>query len=76
MPRGVEFRKRAQECYRLSTQLHQPEHRSFAIELAKAWIDLAEYSERKTAAQSAADLMGKTEGGDLGDCSFGDGPTS
>ena len=50
MPRGVEFRRRAQECYCLSTRLHQSEHRSFALELARAWIDLAEDHERKTAA--------------------------
>jgi hypothetical protein len=50
MPRGAEFRRRAQECYRLSTQLHQSEHRSFALELAKAWIGLAEDHERKAPA--------------------------
>ena len=50
MPRGAEFRRRAQECYRLSTQLHQSEHRSFALELARAWIGLAEDQVRKTAA--------------------------
>ena len=51
MRRGEEFRRRGQECYRLSTQLHHPEHRSFAIELAKAWIGLAEYEERKELVQ-------------------------
>ena len=47
MPRGAEFRRRAQECYRLSRQLLHAEHRSFAIELAKAWMVLAQYEERK-----------------------------
>jgi hypothetical protein len=50
--RGEEFRKRAEECYRLSTQLRLPAHRSFALDLAKAWIGLAEYEERKGTAQN------------------------
>jgi len=50
--RGEEFRKRAEECYRLSTQLRLPAHRSFALDLAKAWIGLAEYEERKATAQN------------------------
>jgi hypothetical protein len=53
MPRGEEFRKRARECYRLSTQLQHDEHRSFAHDLANAWIALAEYDERKANAQRA-----------------------
>jgi hypothetical protein len=53
MPRGEEFRKRAQVCHRLSTQLQRPVHKSFALDLEKAWIELAEYEERKTAAQNA-----------------------
>jgi hypothetical protein len=76
MPRGAEFRRRAQECYRLSTQLQQPEHRSFALELAKAWISLAEDHERKMATPNPDELMSKTEDGDRDGCSFGDGPTS
>jgi hypothetical protein len=52
MPRGEEFRKRAQLCYRLSTQMQRPAHKSFALDLEKAWIELAEYEERKTAAQN------------------------
>ena len=43
MRRGEEFRRRG--------QLHHPDHRSFAIELAKAWIGLAEYEERKELVQ-------------------------
>ena len=50
MPRGEEFRKRAQQCHRLSTQLQHPVHRSFALDMEKAWIELAEYEERKAAA--------------------------
>ena len=46
---GEEFRRRAQECYRLSMQLQHPEHRAFALDLAKAWIGLAEHEERKAA---------------------------
>jgi hypothetical protein len=53
MPRGEEFRKRAQKCQRLSTLLEHPAHRSFALDLEKAWIELAEYEERKAAAQNA-----------------------
>jgi hypothetical protein len=37
-----------------ATQLHYSEHRSFAIELAKAWIALAEYEERKELVQIEA----------------------
>ncbi len=47
MPRGEEFRKRAQECYLLSTQLQHHEHRTFALDLAKAWTELAERDEGK-----------------------------
>jgi hypothetical protein len=47
MARSEEFRKRAEECYRLSTQLRLSEHRFFALDLAKAWIGLAEYEDRK-----------------------------
>jgi hypothetical protein len=54
MRRGEEFRRRGQECDRLSTQLLHAEHRSFAIELAKAWIALAEYEERKELVQIEA----------------------
>jgi hypothetical protein len=43
--------------------LQQSEHRSFALELAKAWIGLAEDHERRTAAQDAAELVGKAEDG-------------
>ena len=50
--RSEEFRKRAEECYRLSTKMRLPEHRFFALDLAKAWIGLAEYEERKGTAQN------------------------
>ena len=50
--RSEEFRKRAEECYRLSTRLRLPEHRFFALDLAKAWSGLAEYEERKGIAQN------------------------
>ena len=50
MPRGEEFRKQAQKCHRLSTLLEHPAHSSFALDLEKAWIELAEYEERKAAA--------------------------
>jgi hypothetical protein len=53
MRTGEEFRRRAQECYRLSMRLRHPEHRAFALNLAKAWIGLAEDEERK-AVQTAA----------------------
>jgi hypothetical protein len=53
MPRGEEFRKHAQACHRLSTQLLNPAHKSFALDLEKAWIELAEYEERKAAARNA-----------------------
>jgi hypothetical protein len=49
MPSGEEFRRRAQECYRLTELLQHPEHRAFALDLAKAWIGLAEHEERKAA---------------------------
>jgi hypothetical protein len=49
MPSGKEFRRRAQDCHRLSMQLRHPEHRAFALDLAKAWIGLAEHEERKAA---------------------------
>jgi hypothetical protein len=52
MPRGEEFRKQAQKCHRLSTLLEHPAHSSFALDLEKAWIELAEYEERKAAAQN------------------------
>jgi hypothetical protein len=48
--KAEEFRRRADECYRLSTQLKNPEHRSFALDLASAWTELAERAEAKRAA--------------------------
>ena len=44
-----EFRKRADECYRLSVQLRNPEHKSIALYLAAAWLELAHKAERQEA---------------------------
>jgi hypothetical protein len=44
-----EFRKRADECYRLSVQLRNPEHKSVALYLAAAWLELAQKAERQEA---------------------------
>ena len=44
-----EFRKRADECYRLSVQLRNPEHKSVALYLAAAWLELAQNAERQEA---------------------------
>jgi hypothetical protein len=46
-----EFRKRADECYRLSVQLRNPEHKSMALYLAAAWLELAQKGERQEAAR-------------------------
>jgi hypothetical protein len=43
-----EFRKRADECYRLSVQLRTPEHRSVALYLAAGWLELAQRAEKAT----------------------------
>jgi len=48
-PSAEDFRKRADECYRLSTRLRNPEHTSFALYLAAAWLALAEQAARKQA---------------------------
>jgi hypothetical protein len=77
MRKGEEFRRRGQECHRLSTQLLHAAHRSFAIELAKAWTALAQYEERKELIQIEAAQVG--DGGrwdDLAYCSIGEWPTS
>jgi hypothetical protein len=44
-----EFRKRADECYRLSVLLRNPEHKSLALYLAAAWLELAQKGERQEA---------------------------
>ena len=46
---GDEFRERAKQCRGLAARLKKAEHRVFAIELANAWIALAEWVERKAA---------------------------
>src|SRR5262249_58338745 len=46
-----EFRKRADECYRLSVQLQNPGHKSIALYLAAAWLELAQHVERRDAAR-------------------------
>jgi len=45
-----EFRRRADECYRLSVQVQNPEHRALALYLAAAWVELAQQVERREAA--------------------------
>jgi hypothetical protein len=45
-----EFRKRADECYRLSFGLKNLEHKSFALFLATMWLALATQAEQKKAA--------------------------
>jgi hypothetical protein len=44
---GDEFRERAKQCRGLAARLKKAENRDFAIELANAWIALAEWVERK-----------------------------
>ena len=46
---GDEFRERAARCRALAARLKEPEHRAFAIDLANAWLVLAEWVERKLA---------------------------
>jgi hypothetical protein len=48
-----EFRSRADECYRLSVQLRDPEHKSFALFLATAWLALAQQAEQRHTAPNA-----------------------
>jgi hypothetical protein len=50
-----QFRANADECYRLSARLQNPEHRAFAVYLAGAWLALAEQSERKQAMRDDAE---------------------
>jgi hypothetical protein len=45
-----EFRKRADECYRLSVRVKDPEHKCLALYLAAAWLELAQRDERQQAA--------------------------
>ena len=54
---GDEFRERAKQCRGLAARLKKAEHSSFAIDLANAWIALAERVERKAAAPSEAILI-------------------
>jgi hypothetical protein len=54
---GDEFRERAKQCRGLAARLKKAEHSSFAIDLANAWIALAEWVERKPAAPSEAILI-------------------
>jgi len=46
-----EFRKRADECYSLSVLLRNPGHKSVALYLAAAWLELAQQVERREAAR-------------------------
>jgi hypothetical protein len=41
------FREQADECHRLSVRLKDPDHKSFALFLASAWLELAKQAERK-----------------------------
>ena len=54
---GDEFRERAKQCRGLAARLKKAENRDFAIELANAWIALAEWVERKPAAPREAVLI-------------------
>jgi len=45
-----EFREHADECNRLSVRLTDPDHKSFALFLASAWLELAKQAGRKLAA--------------------------
>src|SRR5258705_13572391 len=45
-----EFRRRADECYRLSVQVQNPGHKALALYLAGAWVELAQQVERREAA--------------------------
>ena len=49
-----EFRRRADECYRLSVQVQNPEHKALALYLAGAWVELAQQVERREAARDRA----------------------
>jgi hypothetical protein len=49
-----EFRRRADECYRLSVQVQNPEHKALALYLAGAWVELAPQVERREAAGDRA----------------------
>ena len=49
-----EFRRRADECYRLSVQVQNPEHKALALYLAGAWVELAQQVEQREAARDRA----------------------
>ena len=51
-----EFRKRADECYSLSILLRNPGHKSVALYLAAAWLELAQQVERRDAARDRTTL--------------------
>ena len=54
---GDEFRERAKQCRGLAARLKKAEHRVFAIELANAWIALAEWVEHKPSTPSETILI-------------------
>jgi hypothetical protein len=58
-----DYRRNAEECFRLSAGLRDSAHKSFALFLANAWLELAEQAERNTA--PAADPL--AVGDSLGD---------
>jgi hypothetical protein len=44
-----DYRRNAEECFRLSAGLRDSAHKSFALFLASAWLELAEQAERNPA---------------------------
>lgn len=50
---SADCRNNAAECYRLAERLADPEHRRLAIELAKAWTQLAEWLESHDKAEQS-----------------------
>jgi hypothetical protein len=49
-----DYRRNAEECFRLSAGLRDSAHKSFALFLANAWLELAEQAERNSAPVAAA----------------------
>jgi hypothetical protein len=45
--RAQKFRANAEECLRLATQLKDSELKTLALELAAAWLELAEHAEAR-----------------------------
>ena len=49
-----DYRRNAEECFRLSAGLKDSAHKSFALFLANAWLELAEQAERSPDAVAVA----------------------